>query len=372
MRQKKAFLFVSFVALVALGVAANSPKVLQGGYKLMGLLSEVVSLVRASYVEEVPMAKLEEGALTGLVTTADPQGTWVPQAQVADFRAYLSHSLPPFGLVVGWQGSYPVVLQVLPQSAAAKAGLVPGELLEKVDEQPVRARPLWRLLTALEQAQKRGTGVKLEVIARDLSAKRSVKLEGAQEGDPSPSVEMKGQAAVVRVPLLAELQLKKLAELLPATGPLVVDLRGTVLGDPQSVVQAAALLAGGQFALQLQGAKGKALTFQASAPPQGRKVVVCVDHSTARAGEWLAYLLAQRGLPLVGVETFGDTALRQLIPAADGELWVAKQVVFDKESKPILGKGLKPTHQVRPQREGDPILEKALELALGQEKAQAA
>jgi carboxyl-terminal processing protease len=373
MSGKKAFLVASLVVILALGaLAATSGKVGEGRYKLIGLFSQVVSLVRSSYVEEVSVAKLEEGALSGLVTTADPQGTWVPEAAAAEVRAYFARPLPPFGLVLGWQSSYPVVLQVLPGSAAAAAGILPGELIERVGDQPVRARPLWRLLAALEQKAQRREAVQLEVIARDLSTKRTVLLTGAEEGNPAPTVEPREGVHLVRLPVVAAVQVKKLAAALPGDGPVVLDLRGTALGDPQGAVDAVALLLGGDVELALRSREGETQVSKTSKPPVARKVAVCVDHTTARAGEWLAYLLSQRGVPLVGVETFGDTAQRAARPVADGELWIAKRLLFTPDGKPILGKGLKPTHLVRPQREGDPILDKALELVRGQAQAQAA
>ncbi len=373
MAQRKAFLITSLLAVVGLGaLAATSGKLAEGRYKLVGLFSQVVSLVRASYVEEVAVSNLEEGALTGLVTTVDPQGTWVPASVAAELRSYLARPLPPFGVVVGWQSSYPVVLQVLPVSPAARAGLVPGELIERVGEQPVRARPLWRVLVALEQAARLGQGVSLEVIARDFSGKRTLRLEPDSAGELAPRMEAKGGVALVRVPVISEAQVAKLAAMLPPAGPVVVDLRGTALGDPQGAVAAAALLLGGEVRLQLSANRGPGRVFRLVKPPVERKVVLCVDHTTAKAAEWLAYLLRQRGVALVGVETFGDTAVRTLVPVAEGELWVASQLLFDEENKPLLGKGMKPTQLVRPQKEGDPILEKALELALGQTQAQAA
>jgi hypothetical protein len=86
----------------------------------------------------------------------------------------------------------------------------------------------------------------------------------------------------------------------------------------------------------------------------------------------LAFVLSQKGVATVGVETFGDTGLREPTRVADGELWVARHFLLNQEQKPFLGRGLKPTTPVRPSLEGDAILEKALELARGEEKAKAA
>lgn len=374
MKHRTVFLATSLTVVLGLGtVAALSGKLTEGRYKAIGLFSQVVSLVRSSYVEEVPLEKLEEGALNGLVSSADPQGTWVPEAYAQEFRAYQRRPLPPFGLVLAIRSSYPVVLEVLPGSAAAEAGLRPGELIERIGDQPVRARPPWRAFTALERAERQGEAVAVDVIAHDLSGKRPVRLQPGKPGDPSPQVTLREGVAVVRLPVVTQFQAARLASLLPSSGtPVVLDLRGTALGDPEGVVEAASLLLGGEVQLSLATRGGSAKPVTASRPPTGRKVVVCVDHTTARAGEWLAFVLSQKGVATVGVETFGDTGLREPTRVADGELWVARHFLLNQEQKPILGRGLKPTTPVRPSLEGDAILEKALELARGEEKAKAA
>lgn len=374
MKHRAVFFATSLTVVLGLGtVAALSGKLTEGRYKAIGLFSQVVSLVRSSYVDEVPLEKLEEGAINGLVANADPQGTWVPASHAELYRAYLQRTLPPFGLVLAMRSSYPVVLEVLPGSAAAEAGLRPGELIERIGEQPVRARPPWRAFTALELAERHGEAVAVDVIARDLSGKRPVRLQAGKPGDPSPQVTMRDGVAVVRLPVVAPFYVARLASLLPSADyPVVVDLRGTALGTPEGAVEAAGVLLGGQLELPLAARGGPVKPVTTSRPPTGRKVVVCVDHTTARAGEWLAFVLSQKGVPTVGVETFGDTGLRAPTAVADGELWLARHFLLNQEQKPVLGRGLKPATLVRPGVEGDPILEKALELARGEEKAKAA
>ncbi|MGC8916218.1 MAG: S41 family peptidase [Thermoanaerobaculum sp.] len=373
-KQRTWFLAASLTLVIGLGtVGALTGKVGGERYKVVGLFSQVVSLVRSSYVEEVPVQKLEEGAIAGLVGSADPQGTWVPETYARDFANYQKRPLPPFGLVLGTRSSYPVVLQVLPGSAAADAGLQPGELFERIGGQPVRARPLWRAVAVLEAAEREGKSLAADVIARDLSGKRPVTLQPGKAGDPSPQVTRQEGAAVVRLPAITQMHAARLATLLPAADtPVVLDLRGTALGTPEGAVEAAAVLAGGEFKLELLAKTGPPLVVRGSKPSTGRRVVVCLDHTTSRAAEWLAFLLSQRGFPTVGVETFGDTGVRESLPAADGELWVARYFLMGHEQKPLLGRGLKPVTLVRPFGEGDPILQKALELARGEEKAKAA
>ena len=370
MRHRWFFLAVSLVVIVAV-VALASGSVGGPGrslYRLVGMFGQVVSLVRSSYVEEVPVAKLELGAMNGLVQAADPGGLWVPDDVAAQYAKIHGRALPPFGLLLGQRSSYPFVVQVVAGSPAAKAGIVPGELVESIGGDPVRARPLWRALTLLDDAERKGADVTLDVIDRQLEGKRPVTLKPAPFAAGVPSVEMKGVAAVVRVPVVDAAAAAALGDALRGSGgasALVVDLRGVALGTPEGAAQVAAQLAGGAVELKMGANGDKGETVKAQGPPRSWKLVVCLDVTTAGPAELLASVLKSRGATLVGTESYGDTGQRRAIKGAGGEAWLASAWGIGPDGKPILGAGLKPDERVRPRKGADAVLDRALELAGG-------
>src|SRR3989304_3390739 len=72
-----------------------------GLYRLVSIFGQVVSLVRSSYVEEVPVDVLETGAMSGLVDAADPGGLYVPDTVIEGYARGRAGAAPPFGLVLG-------------------------------------------------------------------------------------------------------------------------------------------------------------------------------------------------------------------------------------------------------------------------------
>jgi carboxyl-terminal processing protease len=367
-KQRWAFVLVSTVViagivLVASGAVSGSGK---GVYGPVGVFGKIVSLVRSQYVEEVPVERLEQGALTGLVEAADPGGAFVPDGAREPFSRHLGRTLPAFGMVIGKRFSYPLVLQVLPGSPAAQAGIQPGELIESVDGKPVRARPTWLAWSVIEDSERAGRSVTLDVIDRQLGGKRPIKLQVGKLVAPEPSVEMRSNVVVARLPVIDSGSAKSLGEQLRtrAGAPaIVLDLRGSSLGTVRGAVDAAVVLAGGECEIRLggQGKSGEVLREKGEA--RGWKVFVCIDLTTAGPAELLAAALKSRGATLVGSETYGDTAQRRSQRGGGGELWMAETWGLGPDGKPLLGDGLKADERVRGRRNADPVLDRALELA---------
>lgn len=376
-RGKLVFVGVSVVALATVVVFASGTagSAGDGMYRLVGVFGQVLALVRSSYVEEVAVDRLETGAVAGLVERADPGGMWVPNESQATVQAVLRREVPPFGLVLGKRSSYPFVLEVLPGSPAAEAGVQPGELIERVGDEPVRARPLWVSQVLLDQAERAGSSVVLDVIDRGLQGKRPVLLQARPVLNPPPELRLEEGVPVLRLWRLDDVTLSllkvQLATLESSPG-VVVDLRGVALGSPEAAVKVAAEVVGGEVELTAARRHGKGDVVRARGESRSWKVVVCVDATTAGAGEVAALAFQSRGAVLVGLETFGDTGRRQSIRSSGGHLWLAESWFAAPDGTAILGSGIQPDEVVRLRRDRDTILQRALELAGAEAAAEAA
>jgi len=370
------FLVVSLVlAAVLTAVATGSLNAAtQGVYRLLGLVGQVLALVQSNYVEETDLDRLETGALSGLVESADPGGAWIPSGQAEGWAKLVHRRVPPFGLVLGMRSGYPVVIQVLPGSPAESAGLAPGELVERAGDRPARARPLWETALLLDAAERERRPIDLDVISRDLGGKRLVSLAEGAAAPPQPRLDVHEGVPVVRLAAVDDNALVPLRRLLDehaAATAVVVDLTGTALGAPHAAPRLAAELIGGEVTVKWAG-RDRSGTLTASAPGRPWRLLVCVDTTTAGPAEVLALALQARGAVLVGRETYGDTAERRAVGSDGGQLWLARTWFLMSDGSPLLGAGLKPDEPVRGRGDRNLILERALELARGEAPAKAA
>jgi C-terminal processing protease CtpA/Prc len=152
----------------------------------------------------------------------------------------------------------------------------------------------------------------------------------------------------------------------------VVDLRSLALGSVDVVPELVAILAGGDVEVKLARREGSGRVLRAHGGARSWRLVVCVDTTTAGAGEIVASLLKARGATLVGFETYGDTGVRRPHRGAEGQVWLADEWLPGVDNTPLLGHGLKPDEVVRMRPGADPVLDRALELARGAVQKQAA
>lgn len=363
---------IAAIAALATGVAGGPPG---GLYRLAGLFGQVVAMVRSSYVEEVSVSRLEEGALNGLVNAADPGGAWIPAVEFPAFEAVRERPLPAFGLVLGVRSSYPVVLQVLPGSPAEQAALAPGEILESIEGEALRGRPLWVAELRLEAAQQRGTPVSVAVIDRWLRGKRDAVLRPGAVASPRPAVEEHDGVLLVRPVKVGGEQVRAIREALHRLGErpgVVVDLRSVVLGDRHSAVELAAVVAGGDIEVPLARRSGSAGALRARGERRTWRVAVCMDVTTAAAGEVAAAAFKRAGATLVGGRSYGDTGERRAVALRESKLWLADTWCLGPNGKGIIGQGLEPDEVVRVREGEDPVLARALEIVRAGAARQAA
>lgn len=377
MKLKTVFLVVSVVLLVlAVGVGlASTVPAGKGLYRLVGVVGQVLSVIRSDYVEEVQLGRIETGALAGMVESVDPGGAYVPDADGARFDRVRGRRLPPYGLALGKRSSYPFVLQAVAGSPAAGAGLLPGELVERVNGEPVRARPVWRAAVLLDEAERAGRDAILVVIDRQFSGTRVVTLKAGTVQSPAPTVEMRDAIPVVQVGEVSKEAVATLNGLLGShagASAAVVDLRSLALGSLEVAPMLAATLAGGDVEARLVRQAGEGRVLRGRGDARSWRLVVCVDMTTAGAAEVVASILKARGATLIGFETYGDTGVRRSHRGAGGQVWLADEWLPAPDGKPMLGHGLKPDEVVRMHAGADPVLDRALELARGAVQKQAA
>ncbi len=329
-------------------------------YRALGNLAEVLHLVHENYVDPVDLTTLERGYEGGFLEAIDPDAALLEAEEQPVLDA-----VPPFGLVLGRRLGCAAARRVLPGSPAGAAGIEEGEILERVGGRKTRTLSLWAVRRVLREAEGAGRSVELLVLDVRAEKRRSVTLAAGSWTVEPFTVESRDGVTVVTLAALAPGTAASLADSLREHlgAPVVLDIRDLVWGTEGEAVAVADLFAADGALGVWKGRRAGEKAFAADAGRIGDPPVTVIDRSTEAAGEILAAALGRAGATLVGQETAGraphlgvvqENGLRLVLPIA---FWLGP------DGEPLDGAGVLPSEEVEPAREGDPMLDRALEIA---------
>jgi carboxyl-terminal processing protease len=313
-------------------------------YKYLSVFTEVLGLVRQSYVDAPNMDQLMAGALDGTTDALDPFSIYVPAAEVDRYLEARRTAWRHSGLTLLKEHGIAYVVAVEKESPSGKAGIKPGDIVAKVGDRTTRTMPLWEIQEIL--AGKPGTRVAVELIRLGEPLPVAFTLEPFEI--PSPSVTESEGVPVLRIPTFDGETAARVKTILEANSAkarngVLVDLRGVSSGDPEAAYAVARLFANGDLGSltrrseQLQAYGGDA------APVWQGKMVVLVDRGTLGAAEILATVLRQKiKADLVGERTFGYAGRQGSADLSTGGRLLFTDAFYTGPDKQPLNKELTP------------------------------
>lgn len=322
----------ALVLLAALAAGAG-PAFGQAGEKLpigeLETLSDVFELVKSEYVLPVSDRDLLLHAIEGMVNGLDPHSAYLTEEEYAGLQEGTSGEFGGLGIEIAAEDGLIRIVTPIDDSPAYEAGLLPGDIVTRVDGDSVRN------MTATETAERirgeAGTPVTLTIlragedrpleftIVRDLIEVASVKYEMLEPG-----------FARVRI---TRFQPHTGARLLDAIrrledengGPLdgvVLDLRNNPGGLLSGAVAVADAFLSEGLIVYTEGRDPGSREEYGAAPPDeldGAPVVVLVNGGSASAAEIVAGALQdQRRAVIAGTRTFGKGSIQAILPLDDG------------------------------------------------------
>lgn len=313
-------------------------------YKYLSVFTEVLGLVRQSYVDAPNMDELMAGALDGTTDALDPFSIYVPAAEVGRYLEARQTAWRHSGLTLLKEHGIAYVVAVEKDSPAGKAEIKPGDILAKIGDRTTRTMPLWEIQEVL--AGRPGTKLDLEMIRLGEPVKVSFNLEAFQI--PSPSITEVDGASVLRIPTFDGETAGRVKSILEANAAkarqgLVVDLRGVSSGDPEAAYAVARLFAKGDLGALTRRTE-ELQTFAGNEVPvwQG-KMVVLVDRGSLGASEVLATVLRQKvKAELVGERTFGYAGRQGSADLSTGGRLLFTDAFYTGPDKEPLNKELTP------------------------------
>ena len=374
-RTRVLFLTVSLVVVMLFsGVLLANRSNQDVLFRALGNLAEVVHLVETEYVDELNQEALAQSLDAGLVEPLNWSAAVLPVDRIGDYLEFVE-SPPPFGMGLASRFGSAAVGFVFPGSPAETAGLQALEVIELVEGVNSRGRPLWQIRLELMERERLGEPVLLTVFDRGVDERREVVLEPLEWVLEAATSEERDEVTVVKIEALSRDAVETVTSLLPERGQVILDLRELRWGfEAETMTLADSFISSGRLG-QWQGRKAGSKTYEADESVIIDTLpVVLVGRHTAGVGEILAAALQGAGAVIVGSGTVGYAPYMSLVQDGDVAIWMPVGEWLRPDDEIIKGNGIEPDEVVEdidPDAEGDPVLERALEI-LSQDLAKAA
>lgn len=332
-----------------LGRGAGSENV----YSHLSVFTEVLSRIKSEYVEEPDMEDVTLGAVNGLLESIDPYASYLNREQYQQYLATIKNgSKGDVGLVLSRKVGYVSVVDAIPGSPAARAGIDTGDMIETIDGVATRDMPLAYAEMLLRGEP--GTEVRLTVLrVRESAEPQEIRLVREVVGFPPVRSQMlPGEIGYIRVQSLEPGKSAEVARQLEAlvkqgAGKLILDLRDSASGDVKEGLALADLFLDEGTMATLRGQKVEKQEFTAKRDDTLCRLplVVVINRGTARGAEVAAAaLLENKRAEVVGERSYGDAAWRKAVALDDGGaviLSVAKY--YSPSGKAIQDTGVAPS-----------------------------
>ena len=343
--------FVLIGGLLGNNAAALTPG--EDKFQHLRVFQDVVGLVMQTYVEDVKVSAVMEGAMRGLAEGLDPDSAYLTADQVKQAQTPLASG--DLGIELTRQ-FYLRIIAARDDSPAARAGLQTGDYVRAIDGKATRDLTVFEGTRLLRGAP--GSKVVLTIIRGNAAEPHEVTL--VREKSVAPPVTAKmldGGIGYIRVPAFTTTtaaDLKRGAGELEKSGAkaLIVDVRRTAEGTIEDGIAAARpFVKSGTLTSKAGRAKGP----KAEAPKESvvagegdgaitLPVQLLVTAGTSGAAEvFAAALNGNKRAELVGEHTIGRAAAQKLIPLPENRgLWLTYARYLTPTGETIHGKGLKP------------------------------
>lgn len=341
---------------------ANGPAASNEVYRQLNAFGDVFDRVRADYVDKPDDDKLIQSAINGMLSGLDPHSSYMDPNSFREMEVDTRGEFGGLGIEVTLEDGLVKVIAPIDDTPAAKAGILAGDLITKLDGQDVQGLTINQAVEKMRgpvgskirlTIVRKGQDKPIEVqLARDVIHVSSVRFH--KEGD---------DVGYIRVTQFNEQTtdgLKKaIADL---SGQIPADkLKGYVLdlrNNPgglldQAISVSNTFIKQGEIVSTRGRNPEESQRFYATPTNgdliNGKPLVVLINGGSASASEIVAGALQDhRRATIVGSQSFGKGSVQTIIPlgAGSGALRLTTARYFTPSGRSIQAKGITPDVKV--------------------------
>jgi len=354
-------LLVGLLVGVLVGVAASGGRFVgnvgaaDADYEGLESFTNVLTLVKKNYVEEVTTQELIKGAINGMLASLDPHSAYLTPDEYKELQVETKGSFGGLGIEITQRDGMLTVVAPIEDTPAYRAGIEAGDIILRIDGEFTKDMTL---LDAVKKMRgKKNTKVRLTIKREGSSALRDVTL--VREVIKIRSVKSKllepgyGYVRIASFQERADEEVLKALEHIKraSSGTLrgvVLDLRNNPGGLLSQAVQISDTFLDSGMIVYTDGRKeDQRQKFFAHKPDtwNGFPMIVLVNAGSASASEIVAGALQDHKRALVlGKATFGKGSVQTIQSIGrDGEaLRLTTARYFTPSGRSIQAKGIEP------------------------------
>lgn len=352
------YLIAALVILVASLLTTVTYRNSEGAgndYESIELFTDVLAIVKKSYVEEVDTKKLVYGAINGMLAALDPHSSFMPPETYKEMKIETKGTFGGLGIEISIKDGILTVISPIEDTPAYRAGIKAGDQIFKIDEKFTKD------LTIMDAVKRmrgnKGTKVVLTImregfekpkefpLIRDIIQVKSVKFKTLDDG-----------YGYVRIAQFQEKTADDLVKALESLSDankgklngLVLDLRNDPGGLLEQAVKVAEnFLDEGKLIVYTEGREKDSqmrFTSRKGAKQPNFPIVVLINSGSASASEIVAGALQDHKRAVVmGVQSFGKGSVQTIIPLSDNSgLRLTTARYYTPSGRSIQAKGITP------------------------------
>ncbi len=348
MKNNRLNIYLTLVVLILLAILLldkrflpgknGSPQFTRSNTELIGT---VMQLIKTDYLEEPNPVRISEGAFRGLVNSLDPLSAYLDRDLATKFQAKKNLQRSTGLVLFKRYGVFPVVVAVLENSPAAKAGLKTGDSISAINDRNTLNMSLLEVNLLLESGSNEPSApVKLRVVrgseTREINLERTFLLENSLKITSDKSGLLIIKPSSIYNGLSQEIKKTILNSLKNQTAPrgIVIDLRNCFNGQYEEARKLINLFVKeeriGYF--EKRGQK-EFLSCPETPVFPSEKLFIWVNQATFGPAEMVAGVLHElKRARVLGLETPGLAGRQENFTVSDGSLVVLTTSVFTLNS----------------------------------------
>src|ERR1700716_1145557 len=351
-------LFVTQPRAVLMGSSARAAT--SDTYRQLNLFGDVFERVRSDYVEKPDDSKLVESAISGMLTGLDPHSSYMDAKSFRDMQVQTRGEFGGLGLEVTMEDGLIKVVAPIDDTPAAKAGILSGDLINRIDDEAVQGLTLEQAVNKMKGPVDTKTRVKIIRNGAELPNEISLVREIIRVRPIRYHTEG-GDIGYIRITSFNEQTTdglrKAIGDISQQIPPeklagYVVDLRNNPGGLLDQAISASSTFMARGDVVSTRGRTAEETqryTARGGDLTKGKPLVVLINGGSASASEIVAGALHDhKRATLIGTRSFGKGSVQTIIPLGTGHgaLALTTARYFTPSGHSIQAQGIKPDIEV--------------------------